>query len=915
VSFAFEVADGWGAIGASQMDTRLAMSAGANTWTSGWVSQTAQTFTVNQDVGVPQPLTCVSATTSATGWFSGPAVNDTTAQGRGAATLSWPIVPLADRYDVYLWDGAKYNAVGQTTQTSWTSAGKNLFPTDTDITAIPAGFSGDPFASYGSRDLRDDPSPLYEKMGASAPQDTGYRFVVVPVNTSDAAELAPPFEACAPLRLTLDSRTTTANEDPQHVDAELTSWLDHDFAGELDSGVLTASVTDLAIASFGPSAALTRSYRSSVATAGTFAPGWFFSFEQNLEISPTEIIYTDAFRRPHTFTGSGSVWTAPNGFLATLAPEGSDWRLTFTDQSYLTFSGSGRLISETDDHGNQTAYTWSGVDMTRITAANGQEIDLTYSSGKLSSASYATAAGARTVTYTTVSPWRATYYPGTAVERQLTYAYTSDRLSTLTLADWPAAGQSAAMSFSYNGSNELSEVRYANYNATTRPDARLAVTYQTNQATVERYGTVAGADNEPMNREVLTWRASGVPNQLTSRTTGSGALALTETYTYAFDRQLAATFSSEGGLSSMTYSRAHDLTSSTETTGDLAAHNQTATYTYDAQHRVTYERSYQSPTRYSQTENTYTAADLTAVTVTDESGALLAASEHAYDAAGRLTRTKEWVSGPKQGGVWTQTDFSSFAPSGEPQSTAATGIKLSSSGSAQNLTRTTSYDAFGNLLTQTTWGGRTTETNTYDISGNLLTSTDAAGIASHTLYDRMGSAIESYRSAAGTQMKADWESSTYDAAGNALTETARRSDASGNPTTDSVVTTSYDGSGNALTSAESTVGGATGESRYDASANLTQDWALGVLNKTDAARSTRSVYDPEGNLLYESSPGNANAPGAGVPCEATTYDDTGNELSSRRPDGSLTLSAYDGAANELAREGEGASTAFSPWWA
>jgi len=916
VTFVFEVGEEWGDIGASQMDTRLAMDAGALLWTTDWVSQTTPSFIVDHDVGVPAALTCLSATTEGGGWFSGPGTNDTTDEGRGSVTLSWPEVPLADRYDVHLWDGDKYNPVGSTAQTSWTSAGKDLFPTDSAIAAIAPGYEDDPFDAYGSRELRDDPSPLYEKMGASAPLDTDYRFVVVPVNTAGEEELAPSFEECAPLRVTLDNRTVTESEDPQHVDHDLTSWLDHDFGCELDSGTLTAFTTDLAIASFGPSAALSRSYRSDVTAAGLYAPGWFFSFEQSLDIDVGEITYTDAFQRTHTFMGSGSSWSAPNGFLASLTPSGSDWELTFFDQSALVFDGSGVLVAERDAHGNETTYTWASGQLTEITAENGQEIDLTWDAGKLTSASYQTGDGTRTVTYGgSGSAWVATLYPGTDCERELTYGYDGNaRIEVLSLADWPSQGQSVAMGFLYT-TGDLTEVRFADCDAQTKPDARATITYATNEATIERYGTVDGVANQPMNREVLTWRGpvAGVPGQLTSRTVGSGDLAVTYTYGYAFDRQLATSASSEGGLSSETYSLAHDLTSTTQTTEDLAADNQTATYTYDAQHRVTCERSYQSPTHYAQTQNTYSGADLTAVEVTDEGGALRAASQHTYDTAGRLTRTKEWVSGPKQGGVWTQTDFSDFAACGEPQTETATGIKLSSAGTAQDLTRRRSYDAFGNLLTQSTWGGRTTETTTYDICGNRLTSTNAAAIVSRSVYDRMGNAIESYRTAAGTQMKADWQSSTHDAVGNALTETTRRSDASGNPTTDSVVTTSYDGSGNELTSADSTVGGQTGESRYDASANLTQGWALGVLNKTDAERSTRSVYDPEGNLLFESRPGNANAPGAGVPCEATTYDDTGNELSSRRPDGSATLSAYDGAANEVAREGEGTSSAFSPW--
>ena len=116
-------------------------------------------------------------------------------------------------------------------------------------------------------------------------------------------------------------------------------------------------------------------------------------------------------------------------------------------------------------------------------------------------------------------------------------------------------------------------------------------------------------------------------------------------------------------------------------------------------------------------------------------------------------------------GTWTQTDNSSFAPCGEPQTTIARSVKLSPAASPQDLTRTASYDAFGNLTSETDWGARTTETNTYDIAGRQLTSTDAANVVSHSSYDCMGNAVESWTTANGTQMKADWTLTTYDAIG------------------------------------------------------------------------------------------------------------------------------------------------------
>jgi len=784
------------------------------------------------------------------------------------------------------------------------------------------GYADNPFATYGSRDLRDNPNALYQKMAGSSNADTDYRFKVVPHNNSynGGAGADADSSACAPLRVTLDNRSVAdqAKEDPRHVGYDFGSWDGHGVGALLDSGVLTAETTDLSIATWGPSAALSRTYSSAQTSAGLFAPGWFFVFEQNLQIAPTQIVYTDAERMAHTFTGSGSTWNAPNGYLATLsAPtKRSDWRLTFFDQSYLTFDGVGRLIGETDKDGNTTTYTWSGGLMTQITAANGQSINLTYSGSKLSSVSYSTSAGTRTVNYTTAAPWSATLYPSTAVQKKVTYAYDANtRLSSITQNDWPSAGQSAAEGFTYT-SGKVTEVRYADYNATTKPDARASVTYATNQATIDHYGTVSGIANQVKNHEVLTWSGAtaGVPNLLATRTTGSGGLALTETYNYAFDRQLATTTSSDGGQTNDTINTQHDLTSETTTTDSLDAANQTTSYVYDGQHRVTSETDYQSPTVYSVTTNTYSGADLTAEQTTDQTATVLSAASYTYS-SGRLTQEKKLVSGTVQSGTWTQTDYSNFAPSGDPQTTIARSIKLSPGGAAQDLTTTASYDAFGNLLTETDWSNaRTIATNTYDIAGNRLTSTDSASVATHTNYDCMGNAAERYQTASGTNMKANWTVTTYDAVGRDLTVTTKLSDASGNGTTQSVVTPTFDGSGDELSSHDSTVGGQDAKTLYDSSGNATEEWAAGVANYTDAGRSTRSLYDAESNDTYRSDPGNTNAPGSGATCTANTYDAAGNLLSNKRPDGTKTTHTYDGQQNHRQTEAEATSSSdFLPW--
>ena len=89
--------------------------------------------------------------------------DDTNGQGRGSVTLAWPASPGADGYNIKLWDGYQYDQVATTTSTSWTSAGKGLYPTDTQIAAIPSGSTANPFKAGSGLDLRDNPDALYQR--------------------------------------------------------------------------------------------------------------------------------------------------------------------------------------------------------------------------------------------------------------------------------------------------------------------------------------------------------------------------------------------------------------------------------------------------------------------------------------------------------------------------------------------------------------------------------------------------------------------------------------------------------------------------------------------------------------------------------------------------------------------------------
>ena len=176
---------------------------------------------------------------------------------------------------------------------------------------------------------------------------------------------------------TLDNRTYTNNDDPQHTTTDFGTWDDNDVSARLDLGALQIDSTDLSIASWGPPAEVSRTYLASN-TGTRFAPGWVFNFDQHLDLSQlgSDIVnYYDACGDKHQFLYSTS-WNSPSGFLGTLAPSGSNWTITYPDGTVDTFSSTGALQSEADRNSNTTTYSWNAGNLT-ITAANGQSIAVT----------------------------------------------------------------------------------------------------------------------------------------------------------------------------------------------------------------------------------------------------------------------------------------------------------------------------------------------------------------------------------------------------------------------------------------------------------------------------------------------------------------------------------------------------------
>jgi RHS repeat-associated protein len=784
---------------------------------------------------------------------------------------------------------------------------------------------------YGAVYLRDNPNALYNQMLSSgSTTDTKYHFEVVSYNTYGSGSTSSPTAVGIP-------GSSVSAQDPQHTTCDFGSWNGHDVGCQLDTGALTANTIDLQVASLGPAAEVSRSYTAGTTTS-RFAPGWFFNFDQNLSFNlggnPASVTYTDANDIQHVFyrANAASPWQSPNGMLATLTQNTSNntWQLLYDDQHYLTFSNGGQLQSETSANSLTTSYSW-GTNSLTITAQNGQSIGVTFSSsGAITGASY----GTRTAAYSgSGAGWQVVYdLNDNATDRTVAYSYSSGLLSAITQQAWPSSGSTAQEQFGYNSSNELAYVYYPDYFAPiSNTDACASIAYATDQATVEHYGTVGGVSGQVMKKTQYTWSpASGdtPAGQLQTEIDQSASSTATTNYSYAPDQQVSGTSTIASG-STLADSTAvvdgdvvqgdHDIPSTTTAAGS-GEPAQTTSYTYDNLHRILTETKtyyYVSGTPVTDT-TTYTYdsyGNIGDTQVTDSNDNVVSDTQDTYDANGHLTVEKKLTSGPDNSqGTWAETDYSNFAANGQPQTTTADGVLLATGGSPQTLTQTASYDAFGDLLSQTDWGGRTTETDTYDLAGHELTSTNAVGVTTNNTYDCLGNVTSSYETAPNTNVKANWTATTRDPEGHALIVTTYLSDASGNPTTQKAVTNTWDGNGDEITATDSTVGGQPEKWVYDADGNVTAHWAMGVANYTDASRSTRSSYDADNRQVGESDPGNTCAAGT-AGSQITAYDEAGQVAQVNMPDGSSTTYTYDYDGNQASAASTATGTTNSTYGA
>jgi len=843
-----------------------------------------------------------SVTTTASGFWaetapSGSLIpnnqNNTTNQGRGSVSLSWKPVPTASSYLVYLHDGNQFRQVASTVATNWSTVGKNLFPTDSQIAALPSNYtaSTNPYASpYAVTDLRDDPRPLYKKAASSVMDDrTDYLFKIQPVSASNGA-LA--MSECATISASLENRTYHVNGDPRHTTYSIDGiglLPGHSGNIVLDKGAVDLSATDLEIDWWGPSAALSRHYSSGRTASGSWAPGWRFNYEQTVTQSGNIATYTDEIGETHRFGNQSGTWVSAHGFYGTLTKPG-DWVITYKDGHRLTFDGTtGCLKSESDRNGNTTTYTPSGNDLV-ITAGNGHAITVNRnSSGVVSSAAYTasgTGGGTRTITYVAGGTPTVTYYYGSSdtANRTLSLGYTSSRLTSLSHA---ASGIS--LGFDYDSAGTATCVRLPGHsvNAFRRAD----ISYPAGSAgnftlsMVTRYGKIGTSANTAIHQYFVH---------------GLNGLRTGETVPYL-----------AGGAQvwhQVAYSPTHEAIRETAPLGHVSrksvdgwglmresydADGVHTSYEYNAKGLCTREVDGKG----SVTARAYDAVSgdlLTESRTLDRSGATSLATYAYTDPSFPGVRTSEVRSlNATENAIST---YSSFAQNGQPGITSQT-MRLSPGASGTSIATHRTYTAFGDLADEYLPKAPAdplvvATSNSYTVSGRQPSSADASGTVTTRGYDGLGRMLNTFRTNPGAPgILADYAWNSYGADGKVLAEQKYLYEAGSSGVISSYATYTHDQMGRTVAVSDSTIAGLSGRTDYDAAGNMTASWANGVPDY-GATRSSRYAYDADGRMTSTTAPGDSTP-------TTTTYTPAGREATVSVAGGTTSTYTYDSRGDKI----------------
>lgn len=528
-----------------------------------------------------------------------------------------------------------------------------------------------------------------------------------------------------------------------------------------------------------------RFYNGLSTAAGSFGGGWSSSLSQvdfGLRVSGTTATFDGPTGITPKFTKSGTTWTAPTGFNATLTENDASSTAMYVIQynkggEKLSFSSNGYITSDTDRNGTGNHYAYNASNqVSTITNAAGRQFTVSWSGNTPSLITHVDDSAGRDWQYDTTPSGQLSRVtkPGTVSEN---YTYdSSGRLATAQVAG--AQGGDELITFGYDSSSRITSIKvalasspstlvssrtytYGSLSATMTDGNGHTTTYALNAAGNELSATdalghkhSAGYDSND-NVTSTTDALGGTPgnqtkatyDSLNNQTSVSLPTGAASTAGYSSSSSCSTTQTGNpnlpkcssdaaGDKQAFTYDTAGNLTSEKDTTSGGTGVTPLAKTYEDSTGSIcggfagqvcTATNGKSGVTHYTYDSN----GNLTQVTPPSSIGQVQYLN---YDSLGRLLTVKDnkgqtttyTYTARDQINQTTYNDGStvqaSFYPNGLPQTTTD---------STQQTPETLTYDAVGRTLSQT---GPTSasQSYTYDAVGNILSYTDASGTVNYS---------------------------------------------------------------------------------------------------------------------------------------------------------------------------------------
>ena len=675
------------------------------------------------------------------------------------------------------------------------------------------------------------------------------------------------------------------------------------------TGALAFSLTDLKVAGIGEPLVIERSYNSDDTTGGSFGPGWSSIFDLSVQFAANHSTATvrgeDGQQLVFTWNTFFQSWIAPPGAKASLSCVLTTCTVTrFDGVSWQETNGLVRDYLAPDGQGFQFAYSPGQVTIT---------LDTTNHSPLVVNAQLNSAGEVTKITSPT---------------RQVSYGYSAGLLTSFTDADGNTWTYVYASGRLVSETDPLGKLRLAvTYDPTTgRVTSETQAgsprhtddTFTWNATTQTSTQWALSAVNGTLTREPYTDQYIG--NVLVAQTDPSGAIMR-----YSYDSRVNLTEIQDplGWVQSLSYDGANNLIA--ETTPISSTSAAVVHMSYDSQHRLISQTDADGNTtayvyagselRYVQppgvtpgTLHSYNSVGELVDVVTP-----LGQQVFTYDSAGNRTGViLETLGGQSLNGRGTLASYDEagdMVTSVDPRGNLSSGINTA-------YETKWSYDADGNLMSETTPGPQTT-TYTYDAADDLTEVQGPTGAVTSYSWNESTLTESTVTGPATT-------TDVYDPSGNLLSET----DASKQTTTHV-----YDAAGREVATTEPN--GVTVRYAYDlggdavditdsAGNTITREFdSLGrPIRTVDDGAVSLTSYDPAGNVISTTDPDGAvvlttynalNKPASVINDVGKTsygYDAAGDLISLTDPNGHITTWTYDAAGRQLSTTANGATTSY-----